>query len=133
MALRIKSGAVTVTLDDGLTRLVERAIRNANGVVIEAIEDQVQPIHADAVAGAPVKSGRFKKGLAWALELDPSSSEIRGKIDSSAPYTHFIKTPIKEGSESVFRDLVVRPMRRGGRQLVRDLGPQIAQAWREGT
>jgi len=133
MALRIRSGAVTVTLDDGLVRLVERAIRNSNRVVVEAIEDQVQPIHAGAVAGAPVKSGRFKKGLTWALEFDPSSSEIRGKIGSAAPYTHFIKTPIKEGSESVFRDLVARPMRRSGRQLVRDLGPQIAQAWREGT
>lgn len=126
--LRLRSGNSTVTLDDDLSDFVRQALEASHGAIVQAMEDEVQAVHRGAVERAPVKSGRFRRGLRYHLEIDPSSDEIKATITSEAPYTRWIRSPVMQGYDSVWQGLVAAPMRRAGKRLVTRLGDDIAGA-----
>lgn len=128
MSLKIRDGSVTMEMDDGLSKWVEKALRAANGAIYDSIEDEVRQVWQSAVARAPVKSGRFKRGLAYGMELDVAASEIKGTITSEAPYTRWVRAPVVAGYTSVWQGLVAAPMRRAGKRLVTRLAPEISDA-----
>lgn len=139
MNLRFRSGGVTVTLGEEITRTTERALRACYGAIIDGIQMEVEAIHANAVAMAPVKSGRFRAGLSQGMVVNLDEGLIQGTVSSGVEYTRWIRwSKSRRGGRfqrrtSVWQELVAAPLREARVRLVRDLQADLVRAVREVT
>lgn len=128
MSIRLRDGNVTVTLDDGLTSWAEDTLRATYGAVYDSLEREAQQVWLSAKLRAPRRSGRFERGLNYHIDLDLATDTIRATVSSEAPYTYWIRTPVADGYEYAWQELVAKPMRRSGRRLINTLASDLAAA-----
>lgn len=117
-----------VQMDDTLSDIVRRALRNAAPRVMDRLEEEARDLHASAESQWPVKTGRSKAALDWAVRIPrPDQVEAVVFIDPRSPaadYAFFIKGK-KQGGASTWHALVRRPGRRRAKRLAEDLAKDL--------
>lgn len=134
MSFVARDGNVTVTLDDGLQKLVKAAIDKALPGVRQVMGSEAATILDEAQSEWPVQSGNSRDGLALREELDLGRSSYAIRIvanaNGRAPYTVYVRPRAWHGATTAWARLVRGPMVKLHKELVDTLGPQITAAIR---
>jgi hypothetical protein len=119
----VTSGKASIVLDDGAARMAERLLRRAAPEVLAALEREADAIVAEARPQWPVKTGKSKDALDWALRLR-SLEIVETVVFDPVPYVYFIKGK-KQGGKSTWNELVVKPGRRRAKKLAEEIGSRL--------
>lgn len=118
------TGRASVTLDHDLQRAMESILRETHGSVVHALEESADQVYQDALASWPVKTGKSKAALEQSLRV--SSDRVEAHISNPVEYVYYIRGKA-QGGKSTWTKLVRTPMRKAGKRLVKELGPEIAK------
>jgi hypothetical protein len=125
-----RDGNVTVTLDDGLTRLARAAIDNVLPGVLATMEREVAQLADLAAEDWPVVSGVSRAGLQVTTTIDVGKSQVKVGVRNDVPYAIFVRPKAWHGASTAWARLVQKPMGVLHLELVEVLGPQIIEAVR---
>jgi hypothetical protein len=129
VSFRVSDGDVTVTLDDDLERLARRCVDAVLPSVTDAMEEKVDHRVAAAKMPWPVVTGRSSEGLHRVTTLTLGSG-VRVSVDTSVPYTFYIRPKSLHGAQTAWNRWVRGPMVVDRADLARTLGPVIVNALR---
>jgi hypothetical protein len=135
MSFIARDGGVTVTLDDGLEKLVKATIDAALPGVREKMLAESVTLIDDAQAEWPVGDDgppHSRDGLALREELDLGRSSyavrIVGNVNGDTPYTVYVRPKAWHGATTAWARLCRSPMTKLHKELVKTLGPIITAA-----
>lgn len=124
--LTLGSGSVSVTIDDGFSDLLRRALDHTIPGIVDRLEATADRIYYDAYNRWPVKTGTSRAALGREVQIAPDYSSIRARVYDTAPYAKYIK-PKDLGGKSAFVELLRRPTEAAGAELVADIRDVIEQ------
>ena len=129
-------GSIRVNVDDGLARLVEKAVRNSAPRTFGAIDRAITWIEADAKARWPV--GRERETVAdgkgrphsrdllhGEVVIDAGAEKVTGKISQDAEYAYKIKTSQNGVTGNPWQALVAKPLKAALHGIVEEIGKEI--------
>lgn len=122
----IGTGKLSVVLDDGAARLVERALRTAAPTVTRRIEEETGKVFASALHDWPIKTGKSKRALDQGIRV-PNATTVEGFIRNDVPYAFYIKG-MKQRGKSTWVELVRKPMQAAAKVVADELGPDLRRA-----
>ncbi len=135
----------TVRVSGDLDADLRSFLRDIDNVVVRAVVSSAEDIAAEAVRQAPVKTGEYKASLSSYVQV--RGGRIVAGVRATAPHAKFVRFardvntrqgPALPGQTldlgvvkgSAWTLTVSGPMRLRALQLARELGPQLARAWR---
>lgn len=122
--LVFRDGAVTMTMDRTLERIVRRAVEHANPEVLHAVEDATEEqVYVPALRKWPVLTGESKRGLMRDTVVSPTS--VEGRIYTDVDYTFFIRPKESYGAWTAWNEYIRKPMAKAAKKLVEALGPRL--------
>jgi hypothetical protein len=130
MALTVRQGGVTVTLDSGLEKLARTAIEESLPGGLALMEREAAEVADFAYDEWPVESGKSRAGLEMRTVIDVGRSTATVEIRNDVEYAPYIKPKVWHGAYTAWQKLVRGPMTALRKELIDKLGPQIVESIR---
>jgi hypothetical protein len=132
MKLRIgDSNGISADLDDGIERLIRRALEQVAPDVFDEIEQETERLLNDAVSEWPVGPERGRAHsrdlMRDSVELSPDLDSIRGRITNTADYARFIVSR-KTWYRNAYVELLRKPARRALGRIAKAVAKRAAKA-----
>ncbi len=146
--LKVRSGAVTMEIEDGLRDMMERAVRNSTPRTIGAIEETVHRLWTEAYDRWPVgpekdeKGTRIREGgsgiprphsrelLTEEMIVDVTEGVVLGRISSGSAYGYYINSTQNGIMGNAWQVLVRRPLLEASDRIADILAEEIAKGAR---
>lgn len=132
--VEFKSGAMTFTLSTDMTKEVEAAIGAAEKAIIAEVERERDVVLDAAVRTWPVETGRSRKGLVPYSQFDLLNGKFKSGIRNPVEYARYVRlakghaTKRRKGKGFALTALLRTPMKRAGKRLAKNLGPELQKA-----
>ena len=132
--VEFKSGAMTFTLSTDMTKEVEAAIGAAEQAVIDEVERERNVVLDAAARAWPVDTGVSKRGLVPYSQFDLLNGKFKSGIRNPVKYARYVRlakgnaTKRRRGKGFALTGLLRTPMKRAGKRLVKNLGPELQKA-----
>lgn len=129
MKLRYGKGVGSVEITGELKELINKALRNANKILLEAVELELSKIEKNAIKNWPVRQKKYGKSkgsknkFSKGFRIIPPD-QIEGFIRNTAPYAFAIKASssssggVKEG-DRVAKTLVFDPTEEAANRIIK--------------
>ena len=125
--ITFRSGNVSIAMDDGLQRMVERVLADNHAHVLRAMEAEAGMVEARIASVWPVETGQSRAAFSTRMEL--SAGRVARRIGNSVDYVRYVKGR-KQGGKSSFREVVILPALARAVEFARRAADELAEVHR---
>lgn len=123
MAITVRAGNQTVSVDPALERFLAKVIAKVAPVTKSALERAGDEVETSAAEGSPVKTGKFRDSWIHGIRI-VRADIIEGYVANTDPKARFVRRPWPSRT-FVFRPLLFGPGRKKAQELARKLAPEL--------
>ena len=137
--LRYGTGAMSVEMDDTMSKIARAAIERVQPGLLDELEDIARETHDDARKRWPVDTGESRAALDYGVRVVRSGTQVEAYVSNDAPHTRYIRsrkiTGLGEwdGEKNPFALLVRKPLQSSAKELAERLADAALEALEEGA